>query len=245
MLSASDISYGYRDGGLVIRNLNMEIPAGSRNVVTGPSGCGKTTLLHLLAGLKRPASGQVLLEGGMLQKPDKKISIVFQDYGLLPWKTVYENAELPLVFRNMPRRQREGEIRQLFEKTGLTDILNRYPDELSGGQRQRTAVVRALVGRPEILLLDEPFSALDSFLREELQDFLAELQAEEGISTVLVTHNIEEAVCLGDNVFVMDGSGSFSGRAFFDPGETRVRNSDGFYARVKELRCLMDGGEKC
>jgi NitT/TauT family transport system ATP-binding protein len=184
--------------------VNLALESGKTLAVVGPSGCGKSTLLLMIAGLERPTSGAALFKGEALTGPRREIALVLQNYGLFPWKTVRRNVELGLKIRGeSPDRPR---IRKLMEELGVADKSDAYPQQLSGGQRQRVALARALVLAPELLLLDEPFAAVDAITRERLQELVAGMWRALGFSMVLVTHNLEEAAALGHTVAVMSAA---------------------------------------
>jgi NitT/TauT family transport system ATP-binding protein len=167
--------------------------------VVGPSGCGKTTLLSLIAGLLRPSDGELLVAEKPVEPRRPGTALIMQDYGLLPWKTVRENAALGLTIRGQAR----GRADQALGEVGLGDVGHRWPHQLSGGQRQRVAIARSLALDPDLLLMDEPFSALDALTREEMQDMLLSIWRRHGTSMVLVTHSIAEAVYLGQQILVL------------------------------------------
>src|SRR5690625_873635 len=171
--------------------------------LVGTSGCGKSTLLRLVSGLERPSSGKVLLQGQGVTGPSPAVGMVFQEPRLMPWLSVTENVRLALL--DLPRQEQERRIGEVLEKVGLSGFARALPRQLSGGMAQRVAIARALVRRPSVLLLDEPFSALDSFTRLKLQDHLAELWTAERFTVILVTHDVEEAVMLSDRVVVLRG----------------------------------------
>jgi NitT/TauT family transport system ATP-binding protein len=178
---------------------------GKISSVIGPSGCGKTSLIHAIAGLLRPSGGELLIEGRALRGIRKNTGVIFQHFGLLPWKTVEANAELPLKIlkvKKFRRRQRTGELLREFN---LEEFRGLYPRKLSGGMKQRLAFARALAPEPDILLMDEPFSSLDALSREEAQDFLLSIKEKRNLTIILVTHSIEEAVYLSDRVYVITG----------------------------------------
>ena len=196
----------------ILEGVSFELQQGRTLSIIGPSGSGKSTLLLALAGLKRPTRGTVSLSGS---PTDGRTGIVFQSYGLLPWFTVQRNIELALQIQahSRPRADRARHRREItttatdaLGKVGLADRAAAYPRQLSGGQQQRVALARTLSVKPELLLLDEPFSALDALTREELQEMLVHLLGERSVPTVLVTHSVEEAVYLGDMVGVLAGS---------------------------------------
>ncbi|MER6310983.1 ABC transporter ATP-binding protein [Streptomyces sp. NPDC001657] len=183
--------------------IDLEIAAGEFVVLVGPSGCGKSTLLDLLGGLARPTSGRILLDGRPVTGPGLDRGIVFQQYALLPWRTALGNVEFGLEATGVPRRQRAARAREFLELVGLSGFENRHPHELSGGMRQRVAIARSLAYDPDVLLMDEPFAALDAQTRESLQDELLRIWQRTGKTVVFITHGIEEAVYLGQRVAVM------------------------------------------
>ncbi|MFG2485135.1 MULTISPECIES: ABC transporter ATP-binding protein [Streptomyces] len=183
--------------------IDLEIEAGEFVVVVGPSGCGKSTLLDLLGGLTRPSSGRILLDGKPVTGPGLDRGIVFQQYALLPWRTALGNVEFGLEATGVPRRERKERAREFLDLVGLTGFEDRHPHELSGGMRQRVAIARSLAYDPDVLLMDEPFAALDAQTRESLQDELRRIWQRTGKTVVFITHGIEEAVYLGQKVAVM------------------------------------------
>ncbi|QES47694.1 ABC transporter ATP-binding protein [Streptomyces venezuelae] len=183
--------------------IDLEIADGEFTVVVGPSGCGKSTLLDLLGGLARPSGGRILLNGRPVTGPGLDRGIVFQQYALLPWRTAQGNVEFGLEATGVPRRQRAARAREFLDLVGLTGFEGRHPHELSGGMRQRVAIARSLAYDPDVLLMDEPFAALDAQTRESLQDELRRIWQSTGKTIVFITHGIEEAVYLGQRVAVM------------------------------------------
>ena len=186
-----------------IENISMEIDHGAFVTVIGPSGCGKTTLLNILAGFERPSGGQVLLEGEPIDRPGADRGVVFQEYALFPWLTLRQNVEYGPRERGIPASL----IREITDRTltmvKLAGAENRYPHELSGGMRQRAAIARVLVNDPKILLMDEPFAALDAQTRARLQQEVARVWMETRKTVFFVTHSVEEAVLLADRVIAM------------------------------------------
>ncbi|MFE7773408.1 ABC transporter ATP-binding protein [Streptomyces sp. NPDC057445] len=183
--------------------IDLSIAAGEFVVVVGPSGCGKSTLLDLLAGLTAPSSGRILLDGEPVTGPGTDRGIVFQQYALLPWRTAQGNVEFGLEATGVPRRERAERARAHLELVGLSGFEDRHPHELSGGMRQRVAIARSLAYDPDVLLMDEPFAALDAQTRESLQDELLQIWQRTGKTIVFITHGIEEAVYLGQRVAVL------------------------------------------
>jgi len=181
----------------------LEVYEGEFFCLVGPSGCGKSTLLNLVAGFDRPDRGRVLVQGRPVTGPDPRRLLVFQDYGLLPWRSAIGNVELGLEIMGIPREERRSRARALLERVGLSVFEDKKPYELSGGMRQRVNIARSLAVDPDILLMDEPFGAVDALTRMGLQADLLELHRAGGKTVVLVTHDIEEAIYLGDRVAVM------------------------------------------
>ncbi|MCE7010764.1 ABC transporter ATP-binding protein [Kibdelosporangium philippinense] len=186
-----------------IEEFSLAVKAGEFVVIVGPSGCGKSTLLDLLAGLTTASSGRVLVAGEPVSGPGLDRGIVFQQYALLPWRTAQSNVEFGLEAIGVARRARANRAREFLDLVGLSGFEKRYPHELSGGMRQRVAIARSLAYDPDILLMDEPFAALDAQTRESLQDELLRIWQRTGKTIVFVTHGIEEAVYLGNRVAVM------------------------------------------
>ncbi|WP_420032150.1 ABC transporter ATP-binding protein [Streptomyces sp. cg28] len=191
-----------------LRDLTFRVGAGELVCVVGPSGCGKTTLLKCVAGLLRPTDGTVTLAGVPVTGPRPGLAVVFQEYGrsLFPWKRVGENVELPLRQRKMPASERRARVTDALAAVGLADVGGAYPWELSGGMQQRVAIARALACEPDVLLMDEPFAAVDAQTRAELEDLVRRLWRERGMTVLFVTHDIDEAVYLGERVLVLSKS---------------------------------------
>lgn len=198
-LESIDVRIG---GKTLISGLNLALGAGEFVCVVGPSGCGKTTSLRVLAGLTRPAAGRVMIDGEPMTGPRPDVAIVFQDYGkaLLPWRTAAGNVALALESTGVPKSEHKDQIAQLLARTGLASHAGKYPSEMSGGMQQRLQIARALAQRPRVLLMDEPFGALDAMTRQSLQDELLALREATGVSVFFVTHDLEEAIYLGDRV---------------------------------------------
>jgi len=201
MLVLDRVGKTYPNGVRALDGLSLKVDIGEIVVVVGGSGCGKSTLLRAVSGLDRPSQGSVLLDGMPITAPHEKIGIIFQEPRLLPWLSVADNVGFGLADR--PARERNERVGRALHRVGLTEKATGWPRELSGGQAQRVAIARALVPRPQVLLLDEPFSALDAFTRIDLQDHLLDLWADLKPTLVMVTHDVEESVVLGDRVVVM------------------------------------------
>jgi NitT/TauT family transport system ATP-binding protein len=190
---------------VALDGVDLEIAAGEFVTLVGPSGCGKSTVLDLISGLTRPSSGTVSVDGTPITGPGLDRSVVFQQYTLLPWRTARGNVEFALEAAGVPKGQRGPRALAYLELVGLGEFANRYPHELSGGMKQRVAIARSLSYEPGVLLMDEPFGALDAQTRERLQEELIQIWARTGTTVVFITHDIEEAVFLGQRVAVMSG----------------------------------------
>ena len=192
----------------ILEEINLQIRAGEFLSIIGGSGCGKTTLLRLIGGLNTPTAGSILFRGEQITKPSRKRAVVFQDYtkALLPWRTVVGNIELALDTRTprLDARSKAAIVERLLAQVGLTEAAGRYPRQLSGGMQQRLQIARCLAMEPELLLMDEPFGALDAMTRQTLQDEVARIAQETGMTVVFITHDIEEAIYLGDRVCAME-----------------------------------------
>ncbi|MGW3621982.1 ABC transporter ATP-binding protein [Streptomyces sp. NPDC000880] len=188
---------------VALDSIDLDIAAGEFAVIVGPSGCGKSTLLDLLGGLSEPTSGQILLDGEPVTGPGLDRGTVFQQYALLPWRTAQGNVEFGLEATRVPRRERAERAREYLALVALTGFEDRHPHELSGGMRQRVAIARSLAYDPDVLLMDEPFAALDAQTRESLQDELLRIWQRTGKTIVFITHGIDEAVHLGQRVAVL------------------------------------------
>lgn len=208
MLSIHNVSKQFVDttGGhyLAIDDINLTIQQHEIIALVGTSGCGKSTLLRILSGLDKPSGGRVKLTGQEITQPSTDIAMVFQEPRLMPWLTVTENIRL--VLRQLKKPEQDTRIQQALQQVNLWEFRHALPRQLSGGMAQRTAIARALVCQPRILLLDEPFSALDNFTRATLQQHLLELWQASRFTLVLVTHDIEEAAVLADRIIVMKGT---------------------------------------
>jgi NitT/TauT family transport system ATP-binding protein len=191
----------------VLDGLDVSVPEGTFAAVVGPSGCGKSTLTRLVAGLMKPDRGEVWLHGELIQGPRKTVGMAFQNPVLLEWRSILENVILPLeiVAPRMPRADRVKRAMELLDMVGLIGFENKRPSELSGGMRQRASLCRALVHKPEVLIMDEPFGALDAFTREDLWQTMRDLRRAEPFTAVLITHDLRESVFLGDQVIVLSG----------------------------------------
>jgi NitT/TauT family transport system ATP-binding protein len=204
-LSEICLSYRTQSGErlLALDHINLQVKAGEFLCIVGPSGCGKSTLLHLIAGLHRPTSGEVLVEGKRVQGTGTDRILIFQELGLFPWLTVGENVEFGMKMKGISKAEREENTLQYLRLVHLAQFKDSYTHQLSGGMRQRVALARALATEPDVLLMDEPFAALDAQTRDLLHDELERIWAETGRTIIFVTHNVREAVRLGDRVALL------------------------------------------
>ena len=205
-ITATDVSMVFetRTGRVhAIDRVTLEIPDAHFACIVGASGCGKSTLLNVMGGLVRPTSGSVHLDGRQIHGPGTDRGMVFQSYTLFPWLRVRENVEFGPKLKGMPKDERRQISGQLLEEMGLAEFARAYPKELSGGMKQRVAIARALANDPKVLLMDEPFGALDALTRAAAQRFLTEIWEQHRRTIAFVTHDIDEAIFLGDTVFVM------------------------------------------
>lgn len=211
VLEASGLGKSYGNGPAareVLKDVNFSLGRDEFVCIVGHSGTGKTTLLRCLAGLMAPTSGEVRFEGATVTEPPRGLAVVFQDYSrsLLPWMTVAKNVELPLKGKGINSVERHSLVANVLGSVGLSVHADKLPHELSGGMQQRVAIARALAYRPEVLIMDEPFASVDAQTRADLEDLTLKLRLEFSASVVLVTHDVDEAVYLGDRVVVLGGS---------------------------------------
>ncbi|MBC7135871.1 ABC transporter ATP-binding protein [Oceanibaculum nanhaiense] len=204
MLAIDSLAKHFPNGVIALNDVDLAIDQSEIVSLVGTSGCGKSTLLRILSGLESASHGRVAIDGDPVNGPHPEIGMVFQEARLMPWLSVADNVRFAL--KDEDKATQDRKIADVLAKVGLADFALAYPRQLSGGMAQRVAIARALVRRPSILLLDEPFSALDSFTRLQLQDHLLELWREERFTMVFVTHDVEEAVALSDRIVVMRGN---------------------------------------
>lgn len=255
MIELQDISFAYPGQPELFTNFGWQVQQGDAWAVLGSSGCGKTTLLYLLAGIQFPQNGQVQIDGEVLSRPRPQTGLILQDYGLLPWATVRDNVRLGLRVRQFygpdgrhaPKSEVAAgdlEVEQWLERLGLTRQAGQYPGRLSGGQRQRTAIARTLVLRPDLLLMDEPFSSLDAVTRADLQTLILQLQQDEGFTFVVVTHSIEEALILGQRILVLARPPHSRPLVVENPGFGQVdfQGSEAYRRLSAELRQTLEAG---
>lgn len=246
-IELSHVSLAYEDGAErldVLADLSVTVRPGDALALIGPSGCGKSTILKMTSGLLKPTSGTLLVNGEEVSKPRQATALIPQDLGLFPWKTVLQNASLGLTIRKIPKAEALGRARDALAQVGLADFERSYPKELSGGMRQRLALARALAMDADLLLMDEPLSAVDALLRESLQRLLLDLWQTRGHTQLLVTHSIEEAVYLGSRILVFsDRPASLKADIpNSDMGQPGWRDSTAFAQKCYEVREALAKG---
>jgi len=241
-------TFATRTGDVVaLTDVDLTIDEGEFVSLIGPSGCGKSTLLRLIADLDTASTGELEIFGktAAQARRDQDYGIAFQQAGLLPWRTVAGNIALPLELHGLSKPARASRVAELAALVGLSDFIDRYPDQLSGGMQQRVAIARALAEQPKLLLMDEPFGALDEMTRERLQSELVRITAESGAAVVFVTHSIPEAVFLSDRVVVMSPRPGriteILSTGFGTEREESLRESPAYFERVTAVREALHG----
>ena len=228
---------------MALQNTSFTVKTSEFVTLLGPSGCGKSTILKIVAGLEQPTSGRVLLDGREISEPSRDRGMVFQTYTLFPWLTVRQNIEFGLDVAGRSKTERREVSQHYIDKIGLTGFANAYPGELSGGMKQRVAIARALANNPEILLMDEPFGALDAQTRTVMQELLLDVWDESHKTIIFVTHDVDEAVFIGDTIYVMTARpGKIKARIAVDLPAKRtydMKLSDQFLTIKKEVLELI------
>lgn len=207
ILTINDLNLSYDGQKSIFKNVSFEIKKGEFVSIIGPSGCGKSSLLNVIAGFVQPANGEIYVNRTPVKKPGPDRAVVFQDLALFPWLTVIDNVAFGLKIQGVEKRERIERSMEAIQLVGLSGYEHKSILDLSGGMKQRVAIARTLVTNPEILLMDEPFSALDAQTRENMQDELLSIQEKTGMTIILVTHSIDEAVFLSDRVVIMQNGG--------------------------------------
>lgn len=244
MMEIKDVCVSYRSEGethAVLQNICLDVAEGSSCVIIGPSGCGKSTLLKVIAGLITDYAGSIAINGEKLSPYRQRIGFIGQNYGLLPWKNTEENICLGVKIKDKGRKIDREALHALVCQLGLKGLEKRYPAELSGGQQQRVSLARAFLLKPDILLMDEPFSALDAITREEIQDAFLSMWQKNAVSTVLVTHYVEEAVYLGQRIVILSSRPGRIVRVIENPLFSRpgIRRDKAFFDLSLELKGLI------
>ncbi|MEO8356796.1 MAG: ABC transporter ATP-binding protein [Chloroflexota bacterium] len=240
MIDLTSITFAYPHTTPLFEDFSLGVCRGEAWAILGPSGCGKTTLLYLLAGLRQPVSGQILIEDEILTRPRPRSGLILQDYGLLPWSTVRENVGLGLRVRGFYGEdskhtpvnfQPENGVSYWLKRLGIDEVADKFPSQISGGQRQRAAIARTLALEPDLLLMDEPFSSLDAVTRRDLQNLTLSLCSEQELTLVIVTHAIEEAVGLGKKILLLNNAPNQTARIFENPnaGQSGYRSSQAYH----------------
>lgn len=255
MIEIRNLTFAYGASPPLFEGFNFQVNRGEAWSIIGPSGCGKTTMLYLLAGLRRPTGGEIIIAGTTISRPRPQTGLVLQDHGLLPWATVRENARLGMTIRKfygpdgrhapddirIDKARIEERVDYWLGRLGIDVLKDKYPSQLSRGQRQRTAIARTLALSPDLLLMDEPFSALDAAIREDLQRVMIDLHHESNLTSIIVTHDIEEAVLMGKNILIL--SETFNRRPYIIEndvaGRADYRNQPAFHGLCEKLRGLL------
>lgn len=251
MIDLRAVTFEYPEQLPIFKNFSWEISRGETWAILGPSGCGKTTLLYLLAGLRQPGAGRILIDNHPIERPRPQTGLIIQEYGLLPWATVRQNATLGIRIRDFygpdgthapEAHLTEYKVDQWLDRLRLKQHANKYPSQLSGGQRQRTAIARTLALEPDLILMDEPFSSLDAPTRETLQILTLDLQSEHELTMIIVTHSIEEASVLGKRILLLDNPPITKPEIIENPGagSEGYRESGDYQAVCRNLRSLLD-----
>ena len=247
MIQLQNVTFKYENQTPILQNFTWSVKKGEKWAILGPSGCGKSTLLFLLAGLSFPTDGEITINASQLQRPRPHTGLIIQEYGLLPWATVRQNAALGQRVRqyygpdgiHAPENIQPGySVDHWLKRLGLDAHANKYPSQISGGQRQRTAIVRTLALEPDLLLMDEPFSSLDAPTREDMQNLISELQVEKKFTLIIVTHTIQEAAVLGKKILLMVDPPNKRPQVIKNPqcGSPGYRDSDEYLTLCHRLR---------
>jgi len=250
IIQVENITFAYNPPP-IFHGFTWEVNQGETWAILGPSGCGKSTLLYLVAGLKNPTCGEIRINGEIITRPRPQTGLIIQEYGLLPWATVRQNAALGKRIREYygpdgthapESRVPAANVQHWLERLRLIPHANKYPSQLSGGQRQRTAIARTLALEPDILLMDEPFSSLDAPTREALQNLTLELQLEQNFTLLIVTHAIEEAALLGEKILLLGDPPNTLPLVIDNPhvGQAEFRHSPEYQVACRDLRQRME-----
>ncbi|MBR2142356.1 ABC transporter ATP-binding protein [Anaerovibrio sp.] len=244
MINIENLSVKYKSDSDIytaLSGINLTIPDGGTLAVIGPSGCGKSTLLKVIAGLITEYDGKIHINGEELNPKKQTIGFMPQNYGLLPWRTVYDNIRLGMKIKRAPELLDRKMLKKLMRQLGIEGLGHRYPTELSGGQQQRVALARVFALQPDVLLMDEPFSALDAITREEMQDIFLRLWHRFNVSTILVTHYVEEALYLGQRIAILSANSGDISTILDNPlfGGKDIRQKPEFFEMSLRLRTTI------
>lgn len=242
MIQVRDLNYSYGSD-MALSNINLDIEENTTCAIIGPSGCGKTTLLYLLAGLIDHTEGEIYIKNEKVKGSRRETGVILQDYGLLPWKTVWSNIALGLKVRGVAKDQINNEVNGILRELDIQDLKNKYPAQLSGGQKQRVTIARTLVIKPDLLLLDEFTSALDAMTKENIQNLILNIYKKKPLTIVFVTHSIEEAVFLGQKIVIMEKAKikKIIDNPYF--GDIEIRSRVDYYNICLEVRRWLEEGK--
>ncbi|MEN6349519.1 MAG: ABC transporter ATP-binding protein [Syntrophomonas sp.] len=246
MIAVKDLSVKYQginEEVLALDKVNININNGEIYTFIGPSGCGKSTFLYVLSGILKDYEGDVTIDGRPVNPKTQRIGLILQNYGLLPWRNVYHNTMLGMKIKN-GQESPDKYSRYILERLGINGLLDRYPKELSGGQQQRVAIARAFILKPDLLLMDEPFSALDALTREEMQELFLNIWKENRVTTVFITHSVDEALYLGSKIVIFSSSPGRILEILDNPcfKLDNLRSRDEFYSMSTKLRKILSKG---
>ncbi len=246
MIEVKDLTVNYNrenDKIPALKNVSINIGTGDIYTFIGPSGCGKSTFLYVLSGILQDYTGSVRVNGRPVNPRSQRIGLILQNYGLLPWKNVYDNTMLGVKIKN-DQVVLDDYCHYLLQRLGINDLLDRYPKELSGGQQQRVAIARAFMLKPDLLLMDEPFSALDAITREELQELFLKIWKENNVTTVFITHSVDEALYLGSKIVVFSPAPGSILEVLDNPcfQLDNLRTQEEYYDMSQRLRKILDKG---
>lgn len=246
MIEVKDLTVNYNrenDKIPALNNVSINIGTGDIYTFIGPSGCGKSTFLYVLSGILQDYTGSVRVNGRPVNPRSQRIGLILQNYGLLPWKNVYDNTMLGVKIKN-DQVVLDDYGQYLLQRLGINDLLDRYPKELSGGQQQRVAIARAFMLKPDLLLMDEPFSALDAITREELQELFLKIWKENNVTTVFITHSVDEALYLGSKIVVFSPAPGSILEVLDNPcfQLDNLRSREEYYDMSQRLRKILNKG---
>ena len=246
MIEVKDLTVNYNrenDKIPALNNVSINIGTGDIYTFIGPSGCGKSTFLYVLSGILQDYTGSVRVNGRPVNPRSQRIGLILQNYGLLPWKNVYDNTMLGVKIKN-DQVVLDDYGQYLLQRLGIDNLLDRYPKELSGGQQQRVAIARAFMLKPDLLLMDEPFSALDAITREELQELFLKIWKENNVTTVFITHSVDEALYLGSKIVVFSPAPGSILEVLDNPcfQLDNLRTQEEYYDMSQRLRKILDKG---